>query len=261
MQDTFAGLGELPVRRYIDVLRNRANDLSRKLDAGAYYDQHPGKQVPWVFSTIFGPIQPQVPRNIPGAGGATEFAPLVAPARFITPQNTNILTGRDAAFYWCSTNVVGLVNWTFAPGTTFPGVPVATKANGGLFDTAIENNGGAQIVTDFTNAYVEPTFALSPSSPLHVCFEIDIYDKKRGRSITDGRIPAEAFLGLNFENKLAAGHLRFDPDTELEPRVYITAINGRIQGVDETEFNFNQISVFLNIAFCGYNQLEEPQVP
>ena len=256
--DMFEGLDELPFRRHAGALRNRVNDLNHRLSTGAYYDQFPGKSVPWVFSKWYGPISPQVPRNV-GVAGADAFAPLVTPARFVLPRGTNVLTGRDAAFYWCSTNVATYVNWTYAPGAApfFPGAPVAAGPNGDIFDAAIEMNGGAQMCMDNTNAF---TRGAVPGSALRVCFELDLYDRKRGRSLTDGRIPSEVIMGQMMENKSTIWPLRFDVDTEIEPRIYITEVNGFIQG-DAVAYPHNQVTVFINLAFFGYNQLEEKQVP
>jgi hypothetical protein len=69
--DIYQHLKELPYRRYIDVQRNRVNDLNKKLDTAAYLDQYPGKVVPWMFSKLYGPISMVKPGNgVAGSGVA-----------------------------------------------------------------------------------------------------------------------------------------------------------------------------------------------
>lgn len=56
LNDVYKKLAELPLRRFAEVLRNKAQDLVSQLGQPAYYDQYPSKRVPWIFSRTYGPI-------------------------------------------------------------------------------------------------------------------------------------------------------------------------------------------------------------
>ena len=56
LNDVYKKLAELPLRRFAEVLRNKAMDLVSQLGQPAYFDQYPSKQVPWIFSRTYGPI-------------------------------------------------------------------------------------------------------------------------------------------------------------------------------------------------------------
>ncbi len=257
--DIYEHLAELPYRRYVDVQRNRVNELNRKLNSGAYLDQHPGKVIPWAFSKLytFGMIKAGIGTS---ATGFDALATLTNPAVPILPRNTNILTTREAAFYWCSTNVAGFVSWTYTSDPAYAGLPTPINATpvGDIFDSVFSNNGGAQVLNNFANPPVASAY-----KPPKICFDIELYDRKRGRSITDGRVPAEIFLGggYEFKNVGAGVPVRFDVDTEIEPRVYINECRMSSPALDtNTPFNASSVQCYLNIVWKGYYALDQKRV-
>jgi hypothetical protein len=405
--DVYKKLAELPLRRYVEVLRNKAQDLTSMLGAPAYFDQYPSKRVPWIFSRTYGPIPltatrhtpPTEPMNVvkvlestitarnattitdatqawaldqyagftlevagqtrlitnnnltvlfvtpsfsplppvgstyqifgsqgtttgastssitdatqawsanqfaagyfnvkiltgpaagqiativsntptsltvspsfsvsPGVGasyqilgsGFNQLAPLVDTSTYLLPREGTIKTGREAAFVWCSSNAFAYLSWTYTqdPEVSIAGsdppaplsVPINPITAGDLFDPLIPMNGGGVIVPNIANAnYRSP----------RVCFELALYDKKRGRYLTDGSLPAEAFVGGSFSNKLTPKQTRWNVDTEIEPRLTITEVNMGPVLEAAKAYNAASVAVYVNVAFTGYNVLEE----
>lgn len=246
-RDVYEKLAELPVRRYAEVLRNKAQDLISMLGQPAYFDQYPSKRVPWIFSRTYGPIGLTATRHFGDSGGFDTEAPIGNPSSFILPREGTIKTGRDAAFIWCASNAFAYLSWTYTADPGIPGVPVTVPA-GDLFDPVIPMNGGAVVLPNISNA--------SFDSP-HVSFEMALYDKKRGRFLTDGKLPAEAFVGGAFANKLTPKETRFNVDTEIEPRLTVTEVRMGSWLNGEQAYNAASVAAYVNVAFIGYNILEE----
>ena len=254
--DVFKKLAELPIRRYVEVLRNKAQDLVSQLGMPAYFDQYPSKRVPWIFSRTYGPIPLTSTRKLPpppeSVGGFNQLAQVANPSAFLLPREGTIKTGREAAFVWCSSNAFAYVNWTYtqSPGAEFPvaSVPIAAVGAGDILDPVLSMNGGAVIIPNIANA--------NHTSP-RVCFEMALYDKKRGRFLTDGSLPAEAFVGGAFSNKMTPKQTRFNVDTEIEPRLVITEVNMGPVLDDADAYAAASVAVYVNVAFIGYNVLEE----
>lgn len=325
--DVYKKLAELPLRRYVEVLRNKAQDLTSMLGAPAYFDQYPSKRVPWIFSRTYGPINLTATRHYDdvldsgtataggantltdagagwtvdafvgclvritggtGAGqtrtiasntptvlttttnwstnpdatslyeilqqGFNQLAPLVDTSQYLLPREGTIKTGREAAFVWCSSNAFAYLSWTYTQDPQIPffpatlPVPVNPIAAGDLFDPVVPMNGGAAIIPNIANA--------NHTSP-RVCFEMALYDKKRGRFLTDGSLPAEAFVGGAFSNKLTPKQTRWNVDTEIEPRLIITEVNMGPVLEAAKAYNAASVAVYVNVAFTGYNVLEE----
>jgi hypothetical protein len=404
-RDVYQKLAELPLRRYTEVLRNKAQDLTTMLGDAAYFDQYPSKRVPWIFSRTYGPIPLTATRHVPaseampliavegtstapgtgntlvdttqawtpnafvgytvrlisGAGapvsrtiasntpttltivggwsppnattsyqivsfqsqatgsvstskivdtnqawtvdqyaggtylaaivsgaGAGETRPIVSntateltvspsfatlpnatsvyqilgqgfnqlatltnPDSFILPREGTIKTGRDAAFVWCSSNAFAYLSWTYdgEPGSFPPvSVPVVPLPAGDILDPVLSMNGGAVIIPNIANA--------NHRSP-RVCFELALYDKKRGRFLTDGRLPAEAFVGGAFSNKLTPKQTRWNVDTEIEPRLLVTEVSMGPPLDREQLYSVANVAAYINVVFTGYNVLEE----
>ena len=174
------------------------------------------------------------------------------PSVYLLPREGTIKTGREAAFVWCSSNAFAYVNWTYtkSPGEEFPlaSVPIAAVGAGDILDPVLSMNGGAVIIPNIANA--------NHTSP-RVCFELALYDKKRGRYLTDGSLPAEAFVGGAFSNKMTPKQTRFNVDTEIEPRLVITEVNMGPVLEGARAYAAASVAVYVNVAFIGYNVLEE----
>ena len=53
-------------------------------------------------------------------------------------------------------------------------------------------------------------------------YEIVLYDRKRGRALHESKLPFETFFGGQVTLKRLAEPIRFDPNTDLEPRIFVT---------------------------------------
>jgi hypothetical protein len=247
-------LEELPTRRYIDVLRNRVNDLNRKLRTQPYLDQYPGKTQPFIFSKLYGPIGLQTPRRTENPGFES-LAPLVSPSTPVLPRNQNILTSRIGAFYWCSTQVTGYLSWTYVstPGAPIINPPIIPQEPSDIFDPVFPNNGGACLFNNFSTMGLEQSGTIVPI----LGFELGLYDKKRGRYIGDGVMPSEMFASGTFGDRKLPEPIRFEVDTELEPRVYVTEVRmGDFLDTDQA-YEAARVQCFLSIAFKGYYSVDE----
>jgi hypothetical protein len=247
-----------PFKLYVDTLRNKVSDLADRLNSPAALDQYPGRRVPYAFSRLYGPVGPTTPRR-GDAGGFEELAPLAQPAQFILPRNGNIRVGQIGSFFWQETNVYAYLSWTYSadPGPLGNGLvtPVATFPSAGdIFDNVFPDNGGALAFNNFRFLdYSPPPVGFATVLPPDVSFDLGLYEKTRGRFLHDrDRMPINVFAGQNFANRKVGQAIRFDPNTELEPRVYINEVRmGNVLDTDQA-YNAAQVKVYLIITFHGY---------
>jgi hypothetical protein len=247
-----------PFKMYVDTLRNKVGDLVDTLNAPAALDQYPGRRVPYCFSRLYGPIAPTTPRR-GNAGGFEELATLVQPAQFLLPRNGNIKVGQIGSFLWQSTSIFAYLSWTYStdPGLTDPvtGLPIIVDtfaAAGDIYDSVLPDNGGALAFNNFRFIEVAPPSATTQLLPPDLSFDIGLYEKTRGRFLHDkDRMPGHPFTGQNFANRRIARPIRFDPNTELEPRIYVNEFRlGNI--LDATQaFNAAQAKAYLFVTFHG----------
>lgn len=134
--------------------------------------------------------------------------------------------------------------------------PVAGVAAAGLFDPAIDSNGGAIILNNFGG---NQQFSGAPVHP-HLCCEIDLYDRTRGRSITSGRVPAETFMGGNYGFKKLSTPMSFEHGTEIEPRLYVTEAQ-MMAIMDETAvYLAASVAIYVTIVFKGFQVKRTPRL-
>jgi len=184
---------------YVNVLRNKMHDLSCKIwkDDGidVFADQHDGNVKPFCYSRVWGPLTF-------ADASLTQF---ILPSY---PQPSNVLVGREGAFYWEEANVCAFSSWPMSPLDSVVIPPV-----GFIFDPAFQANGGA--IPEIRSAMDDGTL----ESPIG--FDLVIYDKKRGRALHEGKLPKEFFHGARVTNKSLAEPIRFDPNSEIELRLYL----------------------------------------
>lgn len=247
--DVFEQVEELPARNYVKVLRNRVADLRRRAGVPAYYDQYPGKAVPRMYSKIY----QNIPLTTPVRDGITGFegeAALASLSNFLTPDGTNLLTGRTGAFYLHEVNTSVHYSWTYDadPGYT---APQSSLPAGGLFDPVIEQNGGGVLLPNQTR----DSFTGQPN----FCFELALYDKTRGAFLTDGKLPLQVFCGGTFGHKQFEEPLRFEADTEIEPRLFVTEFRPGNALNNNQPYDAANVVAHVNIFFKGVDVLEDFQ--
>jgi hypothetical protein len=273
-----------PFKRAVDIVRNRVDDLRVAMNSPAFLDQYPANSVPYVFSKLysFGLTTPQRRGVFGGAPGDgwVNLAPVVDPGAFIVPRNGNIFVNREGSFYLCEMNANGYVSFTWAsdPGAganpdesppfdfTAPPVQFGGATAGDIFDSVIDNNGGA-VALDYFYSIPKGPSEIDPGPPPvlkafgdamrrpHICFDLELYDRKRQRLLHDEKLPPQLFTAQNFANKNAASPIRFDVNTEVEPRVRILEM--RMADLLDTDQAYNAAVVrgYLNLTFFGYKVL------
>jgi len=232
---------------YVNVLRNKVSDLSRVIwdenSTDVFADQYNGKVVPFAYTRVFGPITP----------ANASLSDYILPSK----PMSNIVIGREGSFTWEETAVVAIAQESIGAIVPDPGPGTTPPANGDLFDSYFYNNGGGTFNRPSTGSV-----SSTNSSNQAVGFDIQLYDKKRGRSLHDGKIPYEIFFGQHVTNKILAEPLRMDPNTNLEPRLYITwpqfsQLSNNSYGTDgEDGFYQTDISWWIAMTFKGYLSIE-----
>jgi hypothetical protein len=139
---------------------------------------------------------------------------------------------------------------------------------GDLFDAVIEQNGGGQTLQNLMDIEWSAGGVALQNAP-NMAWELDLYDKRRGRSISGGRVPAEMFMvgtlgfrkvgGMAYEAGGARG-MRWDVDTEIEPRLYVTQARVPFTDTSTAIFEDARVAFWLNLVFRGYVALEDSHV-
>lgn len=261
---------ELPVRSLLHVKRDVVSDLNNRLDELGWTPDLSGsllgRRRPAAFSRLYGPIGLQATRHVAGFDGFLKLAPLVQPNTFILPTTTNIITGRNSTFFWKATHVTSYLSWTYLTPASDPGEvrPFTPVPAGNLLSPVFGTNGGGQLLLNnsgfsFTSASAAMLGAPEANDPGQpkLCFEIELYDKRRGRLLSDGRLPGEMFATGGFGPKELGNAVRIDPDTEIEPRVYITeCAMTRYLNVSDLNYNETSVACWINLVFKGYASTE-----
>lgn len=258
---------ELPVRSLLHVKRDHVSDANNKLDDLGWTPDLSGSTIgrrrPAAFSRLFGPIGLQATRHVAGKVGFLKLAPIVQPNTFILPTTTNIITGRNSTFFWKSTHITSYLSWTYLTASPDPlnPRPFTPVPAGNLLSPVFDTNGGGQLFLNnsgfsFTAAASYLLGQDDPGQP-KLCFEVELYDKRRGRLLSDGRLPGEMFATGGFGPKELCNAVRIDPDTEIEPRVYVTECR-MTRYLDQSDQNYldSSVACWINLVFKGYASTE-----
>lgn len=234
-----------PFSQYINTLRNKISDINAQLDSPAALDQYSGRSVPYAFTRLYGPF------------GLTDPL-LVNSANYVLPRNGNIKVGRYGSFVWCETIITTYLSWTWKEQPAYPAPTVATFAsNGDIFDDVVGNNGGAMVMQN--NRYVDEVPQPLLPAPPNFCYELGLYDKLRGRYLHDrDRLPFQLFAGQNFTNKKTGADVRFDNNTEIEPRIYVTQLSMNRQLTQEEVAEKAWVKGYMILTFKGHLEQQEP---
>lgn len=255
-----------PFSQYINTLRNKIADLNDLLNSPAALDQYPGRAIPFAFTRLYGPVGPTSPRrDSVGGVGFEGLAPVANSSQFVLPRNGNIKVGRFGSFVWCETQVTTYLSWTYASAPGAPEVPINVRSFGTLvgdiFDNVRENNGGAMVMQNnrFVNELYGSVIPASNADTPNASYEWGFYDKLRGRFLHDNdRLPSQLFWGQNFANKKTAEGVRFDANTEIEPRLYVNEVRMREVLSTNQAYNAAQVRVYVVLTLKGRLEQQEP---
>lgn len=232
-----------PFSQYINTLRNKISDLNAMIDSPAALDQYPGRSQPYCFTRLYGPIPLTSPVT-------------VNPGQYLLPRNGNVKVGRYGSFVWCETVVTTYLSWTWKQQPLgLDLVQPFGSLNGDIWDFVVENNGGAMVMQN--NRYVDLTL-FGATEPPTVCFDLGFYDKLRGRYLHDrDRLPSRLFAGQNFANKKTGEAVRFDNNTEIEPRLYLNEFSVN-RDIDPALLVDAYAKAYLVLTFKGRLEEQEP---
>lgn len=261
---------QLPFSRFMDVIEAKIDDLVDLLNRPVPYDQGPGRVVPMSIAAWFGPLPLTTPvretngaPSLAGQDGFCRLAALANPNRFSVPIDGDINVGRDSRFRVKSLNAFGFVNWGYKSNPGF-NVPY-TNANGvgDILDPvgpnpAIGPNGGAMPL-DFFGGTFSTANITQPNLP-NISFEVELYDKIRGRRMHDKRLPSQLFSGGRFANRKTAAPLVWPVGSKIEPRLFVTEIRMGSILDGATAFNAASVKAWVCLVFKGEKCLEVPNV-
>jgi hypothetical protein len=244
---------ERPFKRAVDVVRNRVHDLTSRMHAPAFLDQYPARTVPFMFAKTFelGLVTARkLDPDEPGNEGFETFATPVNLGAFVKSRNGNIFVNREGPFYWCSSNISSYVSLSYDADPGFGGFTYTNPTPASdIFNRAIEDNGGALAVNYFFGHVDYQVRA-------NTAFDLQLYDKKRNRFLHEEHLPPQVLTAQGFSNKHNASPIRFDPNTEIEPRVRVLEVRmGDLLDTDQA-FNAAQFKAYLHLIFKGYKVLE-----
>jgi hypothetical protein len=107
----------------------------------------------------------------------------------------------------------------------------------------MKQNGGALLLNYF---YSHPRYEDKPN----ISFDVRFRDKKKGRFLNSGRLPAQEFKNMDKANVL-----RFDENTEIEPQIRVLECRmGDLLDTDQA-FNAASFKAYLYVTFTGYQVL------
>lgn len=248
-----------PIHRYIDSVRNTVADLNAILDSPAALDQFPGREQPYMFSRMWAGLPLTTPRRSAVSTGFEKLATVTNPSAYVLPREGSIKVGRIGSFVWEATDINTYISatWSADENSTL-GVHTRAFSNGtaDIFSSVVDSNGGALLNNN--NRFVDILFGEEATPDVaadlvNTCFEIGLYDKLRGRYLHDGdRLPSAVFSGQTAAARNNGEPIRFDPNSDIEPRLYVNEI--RMREVLDTDALFNAFlfKAYVHITFRGF---------
>ncbi len=248
----------LPFKRFADIISSKLDDLNDLLLKPTPWDQGPGRIIPYSIPVLFGPL----PLTSAGRGfGAFEDdATLANPAKFYLPRNGNILIDQSFSFRCKSMSAYGFVNWgyTVTPGFSVPSTVIVAGGVGDIFDSVLNENGGAMPL-DYFGGTFSTLSTPYPDLP-NISFEVELYDRIRGRRMHDKNLPAEMFQGGRFGHRKTASPLVFEKGSQIEPRLFVNEIRmGSILNT-QTAYDAASVKAYVVLVFKGEQKIETPNL-
>lgn len=230
---------QLPFKRFIDTISAKLADINDMLNEPAPADQYPGKIIPYALPLLYGPL-PLVSATNP-------------PTTPVTARNGNALIGRELTFEVQSLAAYGFINigYTEDPGYDVPRIgPV-----GDIFDNIVDQNGGALPMDFFGGTFGQLSVALP--NQMNISFDVELYDRLRGRRLHEGRLPVELFQSGRIAHRKIASPIRFEKGSNIEPRLYLNEIQ---PGFNPAEAPGLQVKAYVCLVLKGRQYVEVPGV-
>jgi len=257
---------QLPFKRFMDLIGSKLDDLNDLLLKPTPYDQGPGRIESYCTPVLYGPLPLTTagrPGNLVGQDGFQTLATLADPSKFVVPRNGDIIVSRNQSVRVKSLSAFGFVNWGY---TSNPGFAVPyTNPNGvgDIFDAVGPNpgvgpNGGAMPL-DFFGGTFSTLSSAQPNLP-NISFEIELYDRIRGRRMHDQRLPSTMFQGGRIANRETASVLNWEQGSKIEPRLFVKEIRMGSILDGATAFEAASVKAYVVLVFKGTAHLEAPNL-
>lgn len=258
---------QLPFKRFMDLIGSKLDDLNELINRPAPYDQGPGRIIPYAIPCLFGPLPITTARrysqNFGGPPGHESLATVADPSTFFTPRDGDILIDREFSFRCYSMSAYGFLNWGYKSDPGFAVPYTNPNGVGDILDPVGDNpavglNGGAMPMDYFGGTF--STLSIPQPNLPNIAFDVELYDKLRGRRIHDQKLPVETFQGGRFAHRKTSSPLYFEQGSKIQPRIFINEI--RMGSVLDTDQAFNAASVkaYVLLVFKGVQQIEVPNV-
>jgi hypothetical protein len=247
---------QLPFKRFMDMISAKLADINDMLNEPAAADQYAGKIIPYAVPVLYGPL-PLVTARRGSDGGFEQFAVLAQPSQSIGPRNGNALIGRELTFECQSLSAYGFVNFGYKGDPGYP-VPRPDTPVGDIFDSVLDLNGGAMPMDYFGGTF--STLSSTVPNMMNISFDVELYDRLRGRRLHEGRLPVELFQSGRIAHRKMASPIRFEKGSNIEPRIYINEIRMG-SALDTTEaFEAAQVKAYVCLVLKGRQFVEVPGV-
>jgi hypothetical protein len=230
---------QLPFKRFMDTISAKFADINDILNEPAPADQYPGKIIPYALPLLYGPL-PLVSATNP-------------PVKPVIARNGNALIGRELTFEVQSLAAYGFINigYTSDPGYDVPRIePV-----GDIFDSVATQNGGAMPLDFFGGTFGALSSVIK--NEMNISFDVELYDRLRGRRLHEGRLPVELFQSGRIAHRKIASPIRFDKGSNIEPRLFINEIQ---PGFDIAEAPGLEVKAYVCLVLKGRQYVEVPGV-
>ncbi len=260
---------QLPFKRFIDLIGSKLDDLNDFLLKPTPYDQGPGRIIPYSIPVWFGPLPLTTARRATlatngDAEGHELLATLATPDKFSIPKNGDVLIGREFSFHVNSLSAYGFINWGYTADPVDFDVPVINPNGVGDIldgvgdDPSVGPNGGAMPMDYFGGTF--STISEDQPNLPNISFEVELYDKLRGRRLHDKRLPVEMFQGGRIASRSTASPIIFEKGSKIEPRLFVNEI--RMGSVLDTNAAFDaaSVKVWVCLVFKGLQNIEVPNV-
>ena len=258
----------LPFKRFLDLVEAKVDDLIELLDRPVPYDQGPGRVVERCLSAWFGPISPTTAGRASGTAtlanqdGHMTLATLADPATFIVPTDGDLWIGRDSSFRCTRLAAFGFVNWGYTADPVGFNVPYTNPNGVGDILSAVGPNpatgpNGGAMPLDFFGGTFATASSSQPDLP-NIAFDVELFDKQRGRRLHERKIPSAVFAGGRFANRKTSSPLVFPRGTRVEPRLYVNEVRMGSVLDGATAFNAASVKAWVCLVFKGVEHLEVP---
>lgn len=257
---------QLSLKRFMDVIRSKIEDINDILQRSAPYDQGPGRVIPYAIPVWFGPLPLTTARRALTANAAAGFevsATLADPAKYVVPLDGPVVIDREMSFRVKSMAAYGFVNFGY---TADPGFSVPYTNPNGVGDIldpvgddpSLGPNGGAMPL-DFFGGTFSTISTPQPNLP-NISFDVEIYDRLRGRRLHDNKLPSNLFQGGRIAHRPMMAPMTWEKGAKIEPRLFVNEI--RMGSILDTTQAFDAASVkaWVCLVFKGEQYIEVPNV-